>query len=110
MHMLPRSFRSFPALLVLAPLASPQGLRPGRLPNVLDVPAEFATIQAAVDAARDGDVVRVAPGNYAGFDFHGKAIEVLAPQGAARTSLVGNFEDPVVLCISGEGPDTRLMG
>lgn len=110
MHMLPRSVLAFPALLVLVPLAAPQGLRPGRLPNVLDVPAEFATIQAAVDAARDGDVVRVAPGSYAGFDFRGKAIEVVAPQGAERTHLVGDFEGPVVRCTSGEGPDSRLMG
>ncbi len=32
--------------------------------GVLDVPGEFETIQAAVDAASDGDLVLIAPGTY----------------------------------------------
>ncbi|MEY4173087.1 MAG: hypothetical protein RI900_252 [Actinomycetota bacterium] len=32
--------------------------------GVLDVPGEFATIQAAVDAAQPGDLVLIAPGTY----------------------------------------------
>jgi len=31
-----------------------------------DVPGDFATIQAAVDAAADGDIIKVASGNHAG--------------------------------------------
>jgi|GEM_PF-4054534 len=48
---------------------------------ILPVPADFATIQAAVDAAAPGDEVVIAPGIYTGdgnrdIDFHGKRITV----------------------------------
>ncbi|MBN1360208.1 MAG: right-handed parallel beta-helix repeat-containing protein [Sedimentisphaerales bacterium] len=51
-----------------------------------DVPADFNTIQAAIDGANDGDVVVVAPGIYTGdgnrdIDFKGKAITVKSEAG-----------------------------
>ena len=51
-----------------------------------DGSADFDTIQAAIDAAFDGDVVLVAPGTYAGdgnrdIDFGGKAITVKSEAG-----------------------------
>jgi parallel beta-helix repeat protein len=55
-------------------------------------PADFATIQAAVNDANDGDVVLVAPGTYTGdgnrdIDFKGKAITVRS-EGGARTCII----------------------
>jgi parallel beta-helix repeat protein len=52
----------------------------------LFVPAEYATIQAAIDAAVDGDEVVIADGVYTGagnkdLDFHGKLIAVHSASG-----------------------------
>jgi len=41
--------------------------------DTLDVPADFATLQEAVDAALSGDRIRVAKGTYAGFVLEGKS-------------------------------------
>jgi predicted outer membrane repeat protein len=53
---------------------------------ILRVPAGYATIQAAIDASVDGDMVLVAPGTYTGdgnrdIDFRGKAITVRSETG-----------------------------
>ena len=49
--------------------------------DTIHVPADFPTIQAAIDAATDGDEVVIAPDTYTGsqnrdLDFTGKAITV----------------------------------
>ena len=89
-----------------AQLSDPERVR---IPRVLRVPADFSTIQRAIDRARDGDVVLVAPGRYReSIDFRGKAIEVLAFEGAGRTSL--GFGGPAVKFANGEGSDSVLSG
>ncbi len=54
--------------------------------HVLSVPGDYPTIQEAVDATENGDVVLVAPGTYTGdgsrdIDFGGKAITVKSEAG-----------------------------
>src|SRR5262245_19756517 len=98
-------------VLVLPESAQVSGPRPVRPPALRRVPSEYATIQGAMDAAHDGDVVVAAPGTYPGtIDFRGKAIEVVAWEGAAVTTLHGTYEDAVVRFHSGECPGSRLIG
>lgn len=62
------------------------------LATELHVPAPFATIQTAIDAALPGDSVVVAPGIYSGpgnreLDPHGKAITVRSTAGKTSCTL-----------------------
>ena len=69
------------------------------------------SIQATINLARDGDEIIVHPGTYAGLiNFSGKAITLRSDGGPAVTTLDGQHAGTVVLCISGEGPDTLLDG
>ncbi|MBN2054141.1 hypothetical protein JW905_04425 [bacterium] len=77
----------------------------------LHVPAGYATIQAAIDAANEGDVISVAPGTYQEeIDFHGKNIMVRAAQGPAVTHLRGDDDGIVVSFVSGESSAAVLDG
>ncbi len=67
----------------------------------LHVPADYATIQAAINAAQDGDTVIVADGVYTGtgnrdIDFLGKAITVRSVRGPAHCTIdcQGSDEHP----------------
>ena len=70
-------------------LNSPQTIEVNlRVTVPLLVPAEYGTIQAAIDSAVDGDTVIVADGTYTGegnhnIDFNGKAITVRSENGPA---------------------------
>ena len=61
-------------------------------PVAIPVPRDFGTIQAAIDAAADGDVIEVGPGVYSGpgnrdIQFRGKAITVRGIAGPENTII-----------------------
>lgn len=73
------------------------------------VPADFATIQAAIAAAANGDTVLVAPGTYVEeLDYLGKAITVASESGADVT-ILSNVNSAVSF-VNGEGPGSILRG
>ena len=68
--------------------------------STLRVPSEYATIQSAIDASFDGDVVEVGPGLYAeSLNLGGREIVVRSTHGASETVV-----DPVSgRCFSATG-------
>ncbi len=81
------------------------------------VPDDYGTIQEAIDAAADGDRIRVEPDFYfENLDFLGKEIVLESCEGPERTIIDGSTltrgEDygSVVSFTNGETPATRLDG
>jgi hypothetical protein len=72
----------------------------GRLPRMLQVPREYATLQAAVDAARSGDTVLVAPGTYRETVRLKSGIRLVG-SGAWRTFLDGGGQPVKLVDFSG---------
>lgn len=75
------------------------------------VPTDVPTIQAAIDRAKDGDLVRVLPGLYRErINFQGRAIAVVSTHGAELTVIDGLWLGSVVRFDSGEDRRARLEG
>ena len=103
-------------VLAILPLAA------GALPlgaDTIGVPGDIRTIQGAIDAAVNGDVILVAPGEYETeipIEFRGKSVSVRAVEGAETTTLRMAAEPPapdfasVVIFDQEEGPETLLEG
>lgn len=82
---------------------------PARAADVSVHPGE--SLQAAIDAAVDGDRLLLLPGTWSEpIDFHGKSIEVIGLAGADQTILDGSAGAPVVRFASGETTASRLAG
>lgn len=84
--------------------------------TTINVPADYPTIQAAINAAVSGDVVVVAQGTYPeNIDFRGKAITVQSttPTSAtvvATTIIDANHVGSVATFKTGEGSSSVLSG
>jgi parallel beta-helix repeat protein/predicted outer membrane repeat protein len=85
------------------------------LATTIQVPGDYNTIQAGMDAAENGDTVLVANGIYTGFgnkdlDYHGKAIAVISEHGPEATIIDCEDAGRGFYFHSGEGPGSRLEG
>jgi hypothetical protein len=82
-----------------------------RAASTLAVPSAYPTIQAAIDAASDGDTVVVAAGTYhERIDFRRKNIVVESSAGAASTAIDGDGMGVVVKMDADPGESPTLRG
>ena len=80
-------------------------------PITIHVPQDQPTIQAAIKAASNGDIVLVADGTYhENINFLGKAITVKSVDGASKTTIDGGGTNTVVTFSSSEGAGSILEG
>ena len=76
------------------------------------VPSQYPTIQAAIDAAVNGDVILVSPGPYSQrIDMKGKAVQLKSTAGRTQTFISsGGVSGAVVSCITGETASCIIEG
>jgi hypothetical protein len=79
--------------------------------STINVPADQPTIQDAINAAKTGDTVLVAPGTYKeNINFSGKAITVRSSAGPRVTIIDGGHLGAVVTFATGETNASVLSG
>jgi len=75
------------------------------------VPRGYSSIQAAINASRDGETITVSDGTYVeNLNFKGKDITVESENGAASCVIDGGEAGPVVKFVNGETNDAVLSG
>jgi len=88
------------------------GAAPFAAAGTINVPADYATIQAAINAAVDGDLIKVAAGQYPeNINTLGKAITIKgvgSRKPGKTTEITGSGSGSVVTIQSGEGAGTVL--
>ena len=83
---------------------------------VINVPADHATIQAAINASVNGDEIIVAPGTYnESINPQGKAITIRSADPTDPAVVQATIIDPLgvnagVICVSGETANTVFSG
>ena len=80
--------------------------------QVFNVPADFTSIQDAIDAIPEGEmrIVRVAPGSYGPIEFKGKSARVISTGGSGGTYIcagTGHFRS--VVTATGNEPEIALL-
>lgn len=81
----------------------------------LAVPSEFGTIQAAIDAAIDGDTIDIGAGIYTGegnirLDLHGKALQLIGRRSQGQVVIDGGGTGPLLNIHTGEPDDVLFQG
>lgn len=99
---------------MIAVLACSVALSASTFADTLQVPAQYPTIQAAINASAKGDTVLLAPGVYTGAEntnlrYLGKAISVVGAGGPARVEIDCMGAQGVVFDQS-ETQESRLIG
>ena len=103
-------------LMTLAGLALIFGTGEFAAADIINVPGDFGTIQAAIDAAQPGDIVEIADGMYTGpgnrnLDFGGKAITVRSASGNPTSCVLDCQRDGRGFNFhSGEGSNAIVEG
>ncbi len=89
---------------------------PDQNPHRFDVPDEFETIQAAINATEDGDTVLVHPGEYLGnINFNGRNISVGSlflldgDEGHVGETIIDGNEQAIAVIIK-DSEETALIG
>ena len=78
---------------------------------LIRVPADYTSIQAAIDVSEDGDTVLVAAGNYQEcLDLRGRSIVLISEEGAAATVVNARDEGTVLTIKRGETSFTLVQG
>jgi Right handed beta helix region/HYR domain len=97
------------AVIAVSMTATPYGSV--RAASTRHVPADYPTIQAAIDASIAGDTVVVAPGTYVEvINFNGKTITVESSGGAAATAIDGSNIGTVVTIAAAAGQSPVFRG
>lgn len=101
--------RTFSTLALVATLLIVPTLRAAA--GDLLVPSQYKTIQAALNAARPGDRVLVAPGTYRErIVFPGVALLLQSSHGAGRTVIDAEYKGVAVTFDAKDGPWTMMRG
>lgn len=79
--------------------------------SLIRVPADYPTIQSAIDAAKSNDSILVSPGRYLeNINFNGKSIKVRSTEGISNTVIDGDGKGSTVTFNNGESETTILDG